>query len=188
MDKITRPPQLSGTPQEQISQIWDYLAKMNDELNSRLDGIGSNELTDGERETMRPLMGAEMKSGRMISMKDMIIKTAEASQKGIREAKDKANAAMAILKPFIDGVDCKANTNLNDLKEQGVYYFTGTMAQTAVNSPTTNAFSVLVIRKRLTDSTDTVYQYAKRVTSASLWFRSNNQDDPNSWGEWETII
>lgn len=186
MDKITRPPQLSGTTQEQISQIWDYLAKMNDELNSRLDGIGSNELTDGERETMRPLMGAEMKSGRMISMKDMIIKTAEASQKGIREAKDKANASMAVLQPFVDGVDCPSGTNADDLTEQGIYYFSGNSAAAASNLPISTACNLITIRRRLTASWDTLTQLV--IGTSNLYRRSNGSTTTSGWSEWVQLV
>lgn len=185
MDKITRPPQLSGTPQEQISQIWDYLAKMNDELNSRLDGIGSNELTDGERETMRPLMGAEMKSGRMISMKDMIIKTAEASQKGIREAKDKANASMAAIKAYTDGQDPGSGTNLNDLKELGTYYFSTNAAGSASNAPTTAAFTLYVLRRR--NSIESITQIA--IANATVYRRSNDPSQSETyWQEWVQLV
>ena len=55
MDKINRPPQLSGTAEDKIAQMWDYLAKLSDELNGRLGGIGSNELTSEEREILRPV-------------------------------------------------------------------------------------------------------------------------------------
>ena len=184
MDKITRPPQLSGTTQEQISQIWDYLAKMNDELNVRLDGIGSNELTDDERETMRPLMGDEMKSGRMISMKDMIIKTAEASQSGIREARNKANAALAAIKAFVDGQDAGAGTNLNDLAEQGTYYFTGNAAASASNAPYSAAFTLYVIRRR--NSSDSVTQFA--IYTSRFYRRSNQSDTESGWTEWVQFV
>lgn len=185
MDKITRPPQLSGTTQEQISQIWDYLAKMNDELNVRLDGIGSNELTDDERETMRPLMGNEMKSGRMISMKDMIIKTAEASQKGIREAKDKANAALASIKAFVDGQDAASGTNLDDLTEQGTYYFTTNAAGSASNAPYNAAFTLYVIRRR--NSIESVTQFA--IYTAAVYRRSNDPSQSESyWQNWTQLV
>ena len=186
MDKINRPPQLSGTAEDKIAQMWDYLVKLSDELNGRLDGIGSNELTDDEREVMRPLMGNEMKSGRMITMKDMIIRTAEKHSREIREAKSNANAALAVLKPFIDGIDCGAATNLNNMTEQGIYYFTAENAGTAVNAPqTTNAFNLIVLRRRLTDSVDTLTQLV--IYGAKLWRRNNGVNTESGWSGWYEI-
>lgn len=81
-EQINRPPILSGTPQEQIRQIWDYLYRTADILNYRLEGIGSNDLTDKEREIMRPIMTDQIKSpNEMVTMKNMIVKTAEYIQK-----------------------------------------------------------------------------------------------------------
>lgn len=186
MDKINRPPQLSGTAEDKIAQMWDYLVKMTDDLNGRLNGIGSNELTNDEREVMRPLMGDEMKSGRMITMKDMIIRTAEKHSREIREAKSNANAAMAVLKPFVDGIDCGAATNLNNLTEQGIYYFTAANAGTAVNAPqTTTAFNLIVLRRRLTDSVDTLMQYV--LYGVKIWRRNNGASTESGWTVWSEI-
>lgn len=77
-EQINKPPRLYGDPQEQIRQIWDYLAKTADVINYRLEGIGSNDLTDAEREIMRPVLQQEAgESSQMVTLKNMIVKTAE---------------------------------------------------------------------------------------------------------------
>ena len=185
MDEIRRPPQLSGTAEEKIEQMWQYLWNLSETLNNRLQGIGSNELTDDERETIRPYFKNEMKEGRMISMKDMIIRTAEASQSGIKEARDKGNAALAICKGFVDGTDCGAATNLNDLKEQGTYYFTTNAAGSASNAPYNAAFTLYVIRRR--NSIESVTQFA--IYTAAVYRRSNDpSQSENYWQSWTQLV
>lgn len=77
-ERITQPPRLAGDTDAQIRQIWDYLYRTSEILNMRLEGIGSNDLTDAEREIMRPILG-ERGTGphEMVTMKNMIVKTAE---------------------------------------------------------------------------------------------------------------
>ena len=76
-ERISMPPTLSGNNQEQIRQLWQYLYKMAETMNRNLDSIGTNELTDSEKQIMRPIMGDDKPN----SLKRMIIKTAEYAQK-----------------------------------------------------------------------------------------------------------
>jgi len=81
-EQIGKPPKLEGNEREQIRQIWDYLYRTAELLNIRLEGIGSNDLTDRERETMRPILsGNRAGPSEMITLKNMIVKTAEYIQK-----------------------------------------------------------------------------------------------------------
>ena len=77
MDKISMPPALQGRAEDQIRQIWDYLYRMAETQNRNLDAIGNNELTDSEMQIMRPIIGND----RPVTLKKMIIKTAEYAQK-----------------------------------------------------------------------------------------------------------
>lgn len=79
-EQINRPPRLYGNQQEQIRQLWDWLYKTADTINIRLEGIGSNDLTDREREIMRPVLQGTGPND-MITIKNMIIKMAEYIQK-----------------------------------------------------------------------------------------------------------
>ena len=185
MGEIKRPPTLTGTAEEKIGQIWDYLFNLSEELRGTLNGIGSNELTDAEREIMRPYFQNEMKNGQMISMKDMIIRTAGEAQSGIKEARDKAAAALAIGKAFVDGTDCGANTNLNNLTEQGTYYFTTNAAGSASNAPYNAAFTLYVIRRR--NSIESVTQFA--IYTAAVYRRSNDpSQSENYWQNWTQLV
>lgn len=77
-EQIKKPPRLYGDEKEQIRQIWDYLYRTTELINSRLDGIGSNELTDAEREIMRPILSINSSGpNEMITMKKMIVRTAD---------------------------------------------------------------------------------------------------------------
>lgn len=79
-DRIDRPQELRGTTQDQIRQLWRYIWELSALLNERLDGIGSNELTDEERKVMNSVLqeSTEKDPAAMISMKDMIVQTAAA--------------------------------------------------------------------------------------------------------------
>lgn len=74
-ERVKRPPKLTGDEKEQIQQIWDYLFSTADTINFRLDGIGSNDLTDRERETLRPILGDT--KNQLVTLKNMIVKMAE---------------------------------------------------------------------------------------------------------------
>lgn len=76
-ERISMPPTLSGNNQEQIRQLWQYLFKMAETMNRNLDAIGTNELTDSEKQIMQPIIGEDKPN----SLKRMIIKTAEYAQK-----------------------------------------------------------------------------------------------------------
>ena len=77
-EQIKLPPRLYGDEKEQIRQIWDYLYRTAELINRRLEGIGSNELTDAEREIMRPILNISSAGpNEMITMKNMIVKTAD---------------------------------------------------------------------------------------------------------------
>ena len=79
-EQINKPPRLVGNEQNQIRQLYDYLCRTSEMLNIRLEGIGSNELTDTEREIMRPVLG-ERNGNELITMKNMIVRTADYIQK-----------------------------------------------------------------------------------------------------------
>ena len=76
-ERMSMPPTLSGNNQEQIRQMWQYIYKMAETMNRNMDAIGTNELTDSERQIMQPIIGNE----KPITLKRMIIKTAEYAQK-----------------------------------------------------------------------------------------------------------
>lgn len=78
-NRIDRPPELTGDYKTQIATIWRYLIGLADKLNYRLDGIGSNELTDPELAVMQRILqeNGDTEKNRQITMKDMIIAVAQ---------------------------------------------------------------------------------------------------------------
>lgn len=76
-ERIGMPPALSGDRDAQIKQIWQYLYNMAEIMNRNLDSIGSNELTDAEKQIMKPIIGDDKPN----SLKKMIVKVAEYAQK-----------------------------------------------------------------------------------------------------------
>ena len=78
-NRIDRPPELTGDIRTQIAIIWKYLTGLSEKLNYRLDGIGSNELTDPERQVIQRVLdeNGDTEKNRQITMKDMIIAVAE---------------------------------------------------------------------------------------------------------------
>ena len=87
---IEYPSTPSGTPEEQLVTMYNYLYRMAEALNANLAEIGSPDLTDGEREIMNRLLPAEeqAKEGTPAfsgyeaeTLKSLIIKTASFVQK-----------------------------------------------------------------------------------------------------------
>lgn len=78
-NRIDRPPELTGDYKTQITAIWRYLIGLAEKLNFRLDGIGSNELTDPERQVIQKILeeNGNTEKNRQITMKDMIIAVAQ---------------------------------------------------------------------------------------------------------------
>lgn len=78
-NRINRPPELTGDFRTQIAIIWKYLTGLSEKLNYRLDGIGSNELTDQERQVIQRILdeNGDTEKNRQITMKDMIIAVAQ---------------------------------------------------------------------------------------------------------------
>ena len=87
---IEYPSTPSGTPEEQLVTMYNYLYRMAEALNANLAEIGSPDLTDGEREIMNRLLPADeqAKEGTPAfsgyeaeTLKSLIIKTASFVQK-----------------------------------------------------------------------------------------------------------
>jgi len=85
--RIDTPPTLAGDEKKQLEQLWSYLYQLSENINSNLEGIGSNELTDSERKTMKAIIGEGEKQGlsEMESLKSLIIKTADFVQTSMQE-------------------------------------------------------------------------------------------------------
>lgn len=87
-ERIETPPTLAGNEQAQLQQIWAYLYSLSQAINNNLEGIGSNELTDAERVTMKEIIGktsAEQGLSEMDTLKSLIIKTANFVQNSLKE-------------------------------------------------------------------------------------------------------
>lgn len=87
-ERIDVPPTLQGDEKAQLQQVWSYLYQLSEAINNNLDGIGGNELTDSERQTMQMILSAGDKApelSEMETLKSLIIKTADFVQTSLQE-------------------------------------------------------------------------------------------------------
>ena len=95
---IESPDALSGDEKNQLEQMYRYLVRLAQDLNIKLEQIGSNELTDDERKVMNtvlqaaaeekaPADAAQQEMYKAESLKSLIIKTASFVQTRLQEYK-----------------------------------------------------------------------------------------------------
>ena len=87
-ERIDVPPTLQGDEKAQLQQVWSYLYQLSEAINNNLAGIGGNELTDAERQTMRQIINAgkeQAEQGDIETLKSLIIKTADFVQTNLQE-------------------------------------------------------------------------------------------------------
>lgn len=89
-ERIDLPPTLQGDENNQLQQMWSYLYQLSEAINSNLDAIGGNDLTDKERQSMQQILQAAGVTHDGVStdyetLKSLIIKTADFVQSGLQE-------------------------------------------------------------------------------------------------------
>lgn len=89
-ERIDLPPTLQGDENNQLQQMWSYLYQLSEAINSNLDAIGGNDLTDKERQSMQQILQAAGVKQDGVStdyetLKSLIIKTADFVQTGLQE-------------------------------------------------------------------------------------------------------
>ena len=91
-ERIETPPTMQGDEKQQLEQMWRYLYQLSEAINSNLDAIGGNDLTDAERKTMNEILNSAGIStdGNGIpsdyeTLKSLIIKTADFVQTKLTE-------------------------------------------------------------------------------------------------------
>lgn len=76
-DYVTTPPFLSGTGEEKLQQLRNYLMLLCEEINRNLQNIGGNDLTDRERAAVQGIIRTNAGLDDVQSLRDMVVRLAE---------------------------------------------------------------------------------------------------------------